>query len=61
MRFLTPRYTTDIFHRAEGETISIMVEVVDAPLYYNLLLGRNWFYAIIIIASSFFRTLQFLH
>ena len=25
-----------------GKTITIEVEVVDAPLHYNLLLGRNW-------------------
>ena len=28
-----------------GKTVSIQVEVVDAPLDYNLILGRNWFYA----------------
>ena len=25
-----------------GKTIAIEVEVVDAPLDYNILLGRNW-------------------
>lgn len=25
-----------------GETVETEVEVVDAPLDYNLLLGRNW-------------------
>jgi hypothetical protein len=33
-----------------GKTISIDVEVVDAPLDYKLLLGRSWFYAMTIFA-----------
>ena len=37
-----------------GKTISIQVEVVDASLDYNLLLGRNWFYAMTIVASIVF-------
>ena len=37
-----------------GKTISIEVEVVDAPLDYNLLLGRNWMYSMQAIASSLF-------
>ena len=32
-----------------GKTVSIQVEVVDAPLDYNLLLGRNWFYDMIVV------------
>ena len=28
---------------------------------YNLLLGRNWFYAMTVVASTVFRTVQFLH
>ena len=36
------------------KTISIQVEVVDAPLDYNLLLGRNWFYAMTVVASTLF-------
>ena len=35
-------------------TISIQVEVVDAPLDHNLLLGRNWFYAMTAVASIVF-------
>ena len=42
-----------------GKTISIQVEVIDAPLDYNLLLGRNWFYAMMFIALSVFCTLRF--
>ena len=37
-----------------GKSVSIQVEVVDAPLDYNLLLGRNWFYAMNAIASTVF-------
>ena len=44
-----------------GKTISIQVEVVDAPLDYNLLLGRNWFYAMTVLALTVFRILQFPH
>ena len=43
------------------KNISIQVEVVDTPLYYNLLLGRNWFYAMNVVASTVFRTVQFPH
>ena len=44
-----------------GKTVSIQVEVVDAPLDYNLLLGRNWFYAMTVVASTVFQTIQFPH
>jgi hypothetical protein len=37
-----------------GKTIYVNVEVVDAPLDYNLLPGRIWFYAMAFIASSIF-------
>ena len=30
--------------RLGGKTVAIDVEVVDVPLDYNLLLGRNWIY-----------------
>ena len=44
-----------------GKIVSIQVEVVDATLDYNILLWRNWFYAITIVTSTFFQTLQFPH
>jgi hypothetical protein len=44
-----------------GKKISVEVEVVDAPLDYNLLLGHSWFYAMSIVSSSIFHTLQFPH
>ena len=37
-----------------GNTITIEVEVVDEPLDYNILLGRNWMYSIQAVASSLF-------
>ena len=37
-----------------GKTIAIEVKVVDVPLDYNLLLGRNWMYSMQVIASSLF-------
>ena len=44
-----------------GKSVSIQVEVVDAPLDYNLLLGRNWFYGMTALASTVFQTVQFWH
>ena len=35
--------------------------MVDAPLDYNLLLGRNWMYNIQVVASSSFRIVCFPH
>ena len=37
------------------------MEVVDALLDYNLLLGRNGFYIMMVVSSIVFRTLQFPH
>ena len=37
------------------------MEVVDAPLDYNLLLGRSWFYAMTAVVSSVFRLIKFPH
>ena len=44
-----------------GKNVSIQVEVVDALLDYNLLLGRNWFYAMIVVASTVFELSSFLN
>ena len=41
--------------------MSIEVEVIDAPLDYNLLLGRSWTYAMSSIASVVFRVVVFPH
>ena len=42
-----------------GKTVMIEVEVVDAPLDYNLLLGKNWMYSIKAISSSLFHVVCF--
>jgi hypothetical protein len=44
-----------------GKTMEVDVEVVDAPLDYNILLGRNWTYAMTAVVSSIFHTLCFPH
>jgi hypothetical protein len=41
--------------------VEVEVEVVDAPLDYNLLLGHNWTYAMIVIISSVFHIIFFPH
>jgi hypothetical protein len=43
------------------KTVEVEVEVVDAPLDYNLLLGRNWTYAMIVVVSFILRALCFPH
>ena len=35
----------DLPIEVEGKTVSLDVEVVDAPLDYNLLLGQSWSYS----------------
>ena len=45
----------------EGKTVNLDVEVVDAPLDYNLLLGCSWSYAMTDIVSSVFRLIKFPH
>jgi hypothetical protein len=42
-----------------GKNVIVDVEVVDAPLDYNLLLGRSWFYAMTVVALSVFQCVQF--
>jgi hypothetical protein len=44
-----------------GKIVELNVEVVDAPIEYNLLLGHNWTYAMIGVVSSIFHTLCFPH
>jgi hypothetical protein len=43
------------------KTIEVEVKVVVAPLDYNLLLGRDWTYAMIVVMSCVFHTLCFPH
>jgi hypothetical protein len=44
-----------------GKTIYVDVEVFDAPLWYNLLLGCTLFYEMNVVVSSIFRVLHFPH
>jgi hypothetical protein len=44
-----------------GKTLFIVLEVIDAPLEYNLLPGCTWLYEMIVVVSSVFRVLRFLH
>jgi hypothetical protein len=44
-----------------GKTMEVDVEVVDVPLGYNLLLGRNWTYAMTTVMLFIFCTLCFPH
>jgi hypothetical protein len=44
-----------------GKTVCIEVEVVDAPIDYNLLLGRSWTYAMQAVVATVFRVLLFPH
>lgn len=45
----------------EGKMVNIKVEVVEANLTYNLLLGQTWTYVMHAISSSLFYTLRFPH
>lgn len=45
----------------EGKTMQVEVEIVDANLYYNLLLNRTWTHAMHAVASSLFRVIHFPH
>jgi hypothetical protein len=44
-----------------GKIVFVEVEVVDAPLEYNFLLGHTWFYEMIIVVWLVFRVLFFPH
>jgi hypothetical protein len=44
-----------------GKTVCVEVEVVDAPIDYNLLLGRSWTYAMQAVVATIFRVLLFPH
>jgi hypothetical protein len=44
-----------------GKTMCVKVEVVDAPLNYNLLLGQSWTYAMKVMVATVFWVLLFPH
>jgi hypothetical protein len=43
------------------KTILIDIEVIDAPLDYNILFGCSYMYSMKVVASSIFRTMMFPH
>jgi hypothetical protein len=47
--------------KLEGKTILIDIEVIDAPLDYNILFGRSYMYVMKAVASSLFQTMMFPH
>jgi len=44
-----------------GKTIHVNIEVIDAPLDYNILLGCTYTYDMLAIASAIFRKMCFPH
>ena len=38
-----------------GKIVNVDVEVVDAPIDYNVLLGQSWTYVMEVVPSSYFR------
>jgi hypothetical protein len=44
-----------------GKTVSVEVEVVNATLDYNFLLGHTWLYTMKVVASIFFHVVRFPH
>jgi hypothetical protein len=59
--FLPHRLLQSLAVQLGGKTVSVDVEVVNAPLDCNLLLGRSWFYSMTIVSLSVFRCVQFPH
>ena len=45
----------------KGKTVNVEVEVVDAKLNYNLLLGCSWTHAMLCVMSTLFHVLKFPH
>jgi hypothetical protein len=45
----------------EGKTVQVEVEVFDAPLDYNLLLGRSWIDSMHTVVSTLFFVVRFPH
>ena len=44
-----------------GQTVCIDVMVVQGPLDFNMLLGRDYVYAMKAVVSTLFRVIHFLH
>jgi hypothetical protein len=50
-----------LFITLEGKSVNVEVEVFDAPLDYNLLLGHNWIDSMRAVVSTLFCVLRFPH
>ena len=37
-----------------GKIVQVGVELFDAPIYYNILLGRSWIHSMTVVVSSVF-------
>ena len=48
------RILQDLPIEVKGKTVNLEVEVIDAPLDYNLILGHTWSYAMTVVVSSIF-------
>jgi hypothetical protein len=58
----SPKELFQIFHvQLGGKTILINIEVIDAPLDYNILFGRSYMYAMKAVTSYVFRMMMFPH
>jgi hypothetical protein len=44
-----------------GKSVNVNLEVFDAPLDYNLLLGRSWIDSMCVVVSTLFCVLRFPH
>ena len=43
------------------KTISVDVMIIQDPLYFNLILGRHYVYAMKVVVSTLFRVMHFPH
>jgi hypothetical protein len=59
--FKPHRILTSLSIELGGKIVSVEVEVVDATLDYNMLLGHTWFYAMKVVASTVFHIICFPH
>jgi hypothetical protein len=50
-----------LFIMLKGKSVNVEVEVFDAPLDYNLLLGPSWIYCMQGVVSTLFRVLRLPH
>ena len=52
---------TNVPLQLAGKTVLVNIEVINAQLDYNLLLGRSYMYAMRAVASTVFHTMMFPH